>query len=297
MTPQMPSKDEAAGGARFDRQEFAANGVWENPGRGVVRMMAIGGGAGGGSGRRGAAGTDRLGGHGGGGGGVTVKEYLAEDLPETINVVVGAGGAGGAAVTVDDTNGAQGFAGGNSMVSGYAFASGGKQGKGGEAFDTDPNTGNQTTSFIELPMPVKQVRTPATGGTSYATSQAGGGGHGPSLPGGGGGGGSIGSDDMIRPSGLGGRGDYDGRFIAGGAPANADGQVGNPGNAVPSGGVSTGGSGGGGGGASVLGAAGVGGAGGVYGGGGGGGGASVNGQDSGAGGSGAPGFVRITTIW
>uniref|UniRef100_UPI00094992B9 DUF2793 domain-containing protein n=1 Tax=Mongoliimonas terrestris TaxID=1709001 RepID=UPI00094992B9 len=107
----------ALGSQRVEVATFTASGTWTKPAwaRRVVAVLVAGGG-GGGSGRRGAAGTERRGGGGGGAGGWSREEWLADELPATLTVEIGAGGPGAAARTVNDTNGVSGGAGGTTVI-------------------------------------------------------------------------------------------------------------------------------------------------------------------------------------
>lgn len=81
-------------------------GVWTQPeGSSKVFVLMVGPGSGGGSGRKGSTTTVCCGGGGGASGPLTLGWFLASDLLEEIPLYVCAGGAGGAAVTVNDTNG------------------------------------------------------------------------------------------------------------------------------------------------------------------------------------------------
>ncbi len=113
-------------------QVFEASDTWTKPtGARIVEIICIGGGGGGGSGRRGADGTARAGGGGGAGGAFSTKIFTADLLTSTVAVTVGTGGTGGAEVTTDNTNGADGTAGSGSTFGDYLKAGGGAPGKGG----------------------------------------------------------------------------------------------------------------------------------------------------------------------
>lgn len=73
----------------------------------------------------------RPGGGGGNGGGVSYAEFPLSYLPNTVDVTVGAGGTGGAAITTDYTSGANGQWGGNSSFGTYVSALGGEGAWGG----------------------------------------------------------------------------------------------------------------------------------------------------------------------
>ena len=274
---------------------FTTNGTWTKPAWARrVRFILMGGGGGGSSGRRGAAATERRGGGGGSSAGIVDEELLAAELPATLSVDVGAGGAGGVAVAVDSTNGAAGGNGAASVVQDGALtvlsASGGLTGTGGQSaaggaggagwvgsFGTS-NGGGSATSGVGAP------------GAYWTCGRAGGGG---------GAGGSISTANVAAGGGDG----VDGYWI-GGASRKANSVAG--GAALTSGtagnakawqrGAGSGGSGGGAGDAAATIAGGTGGAGGIPGGGGGGGGGSTNTRASGAGGAGGRGEVWVISL-
>ncbi len=104
----------------------------------MFQVDLVGGGGGGGSGKRGANGAAR-GGGGGGQGGATAS-WVGKIPADTtsINYGIGAGGAGGASVTADDTHGVSGSKGEQTWVGATPLAalvavSGGEGGQGGGA--------------------------------------------------------------------------------------------------------------------------------------------------------------------
>jgi hypothetical protein len=102
-----------------DIQLFTSSGVWTKPaGASMVEIYLVSGAGGGGSGRRGATLTARYGGGGGASGAHNSVRLYASALGATENVWIGTGGAGGAAVTVNDTNGNNGLSGTNSFFGG-----------------------------------------------------------------------------------------------------------------------------------------------------------------------------------
>jgi len=253
-----------------------------------LEFYLVAAGNGGASGRRGAAGTQRYGGGGGGGGGVSLFTYPAKLLGgpgATVTVWIGKPGAGGAPVSVDDSNGNNGGTAYATSVltNGYIILS--AYGGGGAASGGSAANGNGGQ---------------ASGGGTWGSVNGNGGsatygaGYGPAAPGGGGGGAitaanaaSAGSasgfgSPMFRPGGWG--------NVGGGANTGGNGSDGI--SVIYPWELGYTGAAGGGGGANLTGAGGQGGQGG-YGAGGGGGGASVNGFNSGGGGAGGPGYVRI----
>lgn len=259
------------------------NATWIKPANAdTVTVYCIGGAGGGGSGARQPSGTATCGGAGAPGAGFSTNTFRAADLNGTEAVVVGAGGAGGAAVTTDSTNGNPGIGGGSSRFGSpakvAANASGGAGG-GGTSVPGVPGPG-AGTSFGG-----------AAGGQTIGQTGAGmssRGGHGGSSGGGGGG---------INAAGTAFGGGTSGNAVQLGDSNAAGGAVGSNGVNGPAAPVNivAGGGGGSGGGAATTTAAGKGGDGGRYGAGGGGGGSSLNGFNSGAGGKGSDGIVVVFT--
>lgn len=287
-----------------DIQEFSTVGTstWTKPaGAKTVHVVIFGGGGGGGSGRRRATGsiaTAAWGGGAGGGGGRAEFWLSASALGSTESVVVGAGGTGGIARTVDDSTGANGGAGSASSFGSFSVRGGGS-GVGGSASSGSGGLGGGSLGEF------------ASANTTY--SSTGGGGNS--------GAGAVGNRGGLRPGGGGGGGGFGASFataFAGGGGAlggaillstntlttGGGGSLGPADSTTPGGAGANapeyilGGSGGGGGGSgtSVSGSGSAGGAGGYPGGGGGGGGAG-HGVDSGAGGDGGNGYVRVTTYF
>ncbi|WP_276518055.1 DUF2793 domain-containing protein [Methylobacterium organophilum] len=280
------------GALRTEVTALTGSGTWERPAWArMVTIFAMGGGGGGGAGRRGAAGTVRAGGGGGGAGALVVEEFLADDLPATLAITIGAGGAGAPAQTADSTNGSGGTAGSNTTVANGSVilltALGGGAGGAGATAAAGGGTGGGGLSVLAV----------GSGGTGSAGAGAGGsGGNGLQGSGGGGGGGGISASEAATAGGPSGQG-----YILGNAGRRAitaaGGAVGLGGNngaakAWIRGGAS-GGGGGGAGPANGSGSGGAGGNGGLPGGGGGGGGGASNGAASGPGGAGGRGEVWI----
>jgi hypothetical protein len=271
---------------RINVQEFAASGTWvKPPGAKMLDILLIGGGGGGGSGRRGAAGTARLGGSGGAAGTVTLVRLPASLFSSTETVTVGAGGPGGNAQTVDDTNGNAGTAGGDTTFGSTIAAKGSAAGVGGTNSNAFGAIGGGGQCFFG-PLIDNFGSTSGGGGNaqSGATPTY-------SLPSGGGGGGTLSVGNASLTGGGGGQintGNVTGSIAA--AAGGLPGVAGTNGTSYTSSLGACIGGGGGGGGTSANG-----GNGGNYGGGGGGGGASLNGTASGAGGNGGGGYALIIT--
>jgi hypothetical protein len=273
-----------------DVKYYTSNATWTNPYPSSSRRVfvrLVGGGGGGGSGRRSAAGTIRCGGGGGAAGGLVEFWTLTTELGATQSVVIGAGGAGGAAVSAITTNGNAGTVGGSTSFAG-TVAIGGNAGAGGN----DGNGPGGTSQGGALVVGVTaQSNTP--GGNAGAAGASGSAVPAISFlaPTGGGGGGGLDVDNTNR---LGGAGGAIGTAAAmsvlaggtGGAVGGGNGGNGNAGRGS--------GTGGGGGGSINTGNGGNGGNGGGFGSGGGGGAAGTNSiGSSGAGGNGRSGYALI----
>jgi len=266
-----------------DVQVFTASGTWTKPaGCTAVTGQILAGGGGGASGRRGVSGTAISGGGGGSPAGASLVMVGASLLGATESVVVGSGGVGGAAVTVDNTNGSTGTAGGLSAFGTQRW----RAFNGGSA--TGGNTGSASGGFSGR----AEISTSGAGGGTGALGAAGAGGsNGHRSGAGGGGGGGINATPAAFAGGNAGSALHLNDAVA---PGGAIGVAGATGPSAATG-VAVGGGGGGGGGGSITAAGGDGGNAGNYGSGGGGGGASLNGNNSGKGGDGSPGIVVITS--
>lgn len=248
--------------ASTDVQIFTTPGTntWTKPANAkIVYVSVIGGGQGGGSGRRGANSSSRGGGFGGHAGFTNSNWLIASSLNATETVTVGGGGSGGAAITVDSTNGYNGADGGTSSFGATLTAAGGsdvdadESGSGGYGTWHTPN--------------VYGVGTAHGGDGGYITGS--------------------------NVSGVGGAGASGSTLAEAGGTGGAVSNDGGAGTAAPANAYREGG----GGGASAGGAAGAGANGATYGAGGAGGGASRNGSNSGKGGNGAPGIVIVITTF
>lgn len=304
---------------------FSASGNWTVPSTATLAIFqAWGAGGGGGSGRRGAPSTVRFGGGSGAAGCYTERHQgLATLRGQTIPITIGQGGAGGQAVTTDDTDGSDGQPGGSTLIGSGNYGtlvsvSGGGGGKGGTAIGgnpgglafaqgTYPGMPGQPGAG-DAPHPYGGVEgflllmdwnnfdyTPATP-TTPASSKSSALKRAPAGAGGGGGGLTAAN---VSAKGCAGVASWDSvpRYLQGtaGTSGSVDGKdyAEHPPNLRPAGYTFGGGVGGGGGWASTGANSGRGGDGSPRGGGGGGGGAAQNSHLSGAGGKGGLGFVRI----
>lgn len=293
-----------------------------------IESDLVGASGGGGSGRRGAVSTTRSGGAPGGAPGRVVRRHRNIAAGTSITLTFGAAGTGGAAQTVNDTNGIDGTAGGNTTFGTLSTAYGGVAGKGGSnngsscgsttgsgSLSAGTSTNSNGTQFGGLPRPNSfgtgttndNVGTGGAGSPSQTTggnSEWGGAGSGSADPtatvvsvsgsslygvSAAGIGGHITSSDTM-PANAGTAGLNGTNTVGGGAPGGTCGAAPTAGTAGAAATTDDAcGNSGGGGGSSITAAAAAGGAGGFPGGAGGGGGASLNGFNSGPGGAGANG--------
>lgn len=234
--------------------------------------MASGSGGGGSGARR--SDTVIYGGCGGGGGGLVFGEISNLTPGGTVTVLIGDGGTGAPATTVDDHSGGDGADGGSTSISGTGFdisIEGGKGGIGGNTSSPTGNLGGGVGTYVA-----------ATGSSGFRQG-------GYAAPGefGGGGGGKYSVPGVYGPSG--------GSVWGGGAGGCGAGYNTTATSASTAGSSTYGNSGGAGGAVTVAGSDGLA----VAwkpSGGGGGGGASRNGTNSGKGGDGGPGWAEIWGI-
>jgi hypothetical protein len=105
----------AGGGGTYSTvlREYTSSGTWNKPaGLLFIEVICMGGGGGGASGSRTLSGAISRGGCGGGNGGISYGTFDASELGTIESYTVGAAGTGGAAVTVNSTNGNPGGNGG-----------------------------------------------------------------------------------------------------------------------------------------------------------------------------------------
>lgn len=300
IAPAQPRKQEITFIEGPGPNWFTTKGEYKiPPGAVAIDVDIQGPGSGGGSGRRGAASTVRCGGGGGAGGGRSSVTIPVSELPAgtaSFFYSIPPSGAGGAAVTTNDTDGNNGQSVASptfvSLVQDSTTAANlvasvwygtGSGGKGGTA--TSGSAGSST---------VGGTANGVSGGAASATGGNGvTGGIGIGTAGGGGAGGGITTANAASTGGSGGYSSLAYPSSAGGTGGNSTTRTGGSGGSASA--LYATSNGGGGGGASIASGAGAaGGSGGNYGGGGGGGSASVNAYPSGAGGDGGKGFIRFT---
>jgi hypothetical protein len=112
-------------------------------------VVCIGGGGSGGSGRKGAMGVNRRGGGAGSQGAMARKIVALSEMGGPVTVTVGAAGVGGAAQTVDSTNGNAGTGGGSTSFGALVIADGGNGGDGGTS--TAAAGGNGRSADTQTP--------------------------------------------------------------------------------------------------------------------------------------------------
>lgn len=161
----------------LDTQIFTASGTWTKPGNAgaddTLIVACIGGGGSGGAARSSFTGVS-LAGAGGGGGGVGIISIKASELPSTVAVTVGGGGAartapGGNIGVID------GLAGGNSLFGSFLAAIGGGGGQGRAADNTSSNAlggsgGNYSSRFGNANIFTEAQRTGGDGRQAVSTT-------------------------------------------------------------------------------------------------------------------------------
>lgn len=201
----------ATGGGGTDPiiREYTANDTWTKPTAANfwgVMVVCVGAGSGGGSGRRGASSSAKRGGGGGGGGAYAHRIIRSANLTlSSYTITVGAGSAGGTAITTDDTNGNNSAAGGDSSFGSLVVAKGGGIATGGTPTIGNAALGGLASDCVPIRGPFSltgangggsQVAAAATAGFSGFTGIAAGAG--------GGGGGGIDASNNARNGGSGG---------------------------------------------------------------------------------------------
>jgi hypothetical protein len=124
-----------------DVQHCTSDCTWTKPaGATMVKVILFAGGGGGGGGMRGVNNTYGYGGCGGGGGGQNEHVFGADDLPATVDITVGQGGAGGLGGVVVGSSavGQYGAPGGDTSFGSFLEAYGGGGGGNGRTVDSAP---------------------------------------------------------------------------------------------------------------------------------------------------------------
>jgi hypothetical protein len=170
----------------------------------MVEAWAAGGGGGSGYRFTPLNSTDKAGGGAGGGGGSASRVFKASDVPASVSITVGAGGSGGAAVTVDNTNGNAGNRGGNTTFGSLLTSFGGGNGLGGTSGGSGGGSGGGLLNINSTPSEANFIYNGGSGGTYSSANSTFGKTSFYGAAGGGGGGGLSSTDILVRSGGGGG---------------------------------------------------------------------------------------------
>jgi hypothetical protein len=294
--PATPSVDIQTFGGPASSGTF----TWTKPaGAKWLSIWLIGGSSGGGGGAMYASTSGRSGGHGGIAGTMSVfHEIPADEFGDTVEVIVGAGGVGGAARTTQG-NGNNSTIGNGSSFGGVYRTPNTAIAQGGTTTGSLGGTSGIAWGSFGANSIFLSVTSSAGNTTNGSNAADNAGRYFPYMGGGGGGNAANVTGEKNGGKGAGKTSAAVNLFGMGYAVASGAGGLGltgtNGGNGTDSGYLLMYGTGGGGGAMTAAGVGTNGGNGGWPGGGGGGGGAGTNGQVSGAGGNGANGFVLIRT--